>query len=70
MCLFWAGAMCVVEGRNPFGIPKHNLRSSASQVARHQGQHQKRLFKAKSADSKGESQALMTQARIAPQADW
>lgn len=69
MCLFWAGAMCVVEGKNPFGIPKHNLRSSASQVTGHQGQHQKHLHKAKSAGSKGESQALMTQSRMEPQAD-
>ena len=67
MCLFWAGAMCVVEGKNPFGIPKYNLRSSVSQVAGHQGLHQKHLHKAKSAGSKGESQAIMTEARMEPQ---
>jgi hypothetical protein len=52
MCLFWAGAMCVVEGRNPFGIPKHNLHSSVSQVAGHQGLRQKHLHKAKSAGAR------------------
>jgi hypothetical protein len=69
MCLFWAGAMCVVEGKNPFGIPKHSLRSSMSQAAGHQGSHQKHLHKAKSAGSKGESQAITTQAHIEPQLD-
>jgi hypothetical protein len=69
MFLFWAGSMCVVEGRNPFGIPKHNLRSSLSQVAGHRELHQKHLHKAKSAGSKGESQILVTQARMEPQAD-
>jgi hypothetical protein len=69
MFLFWAGAMCIVEGKNPFGIPKHNLRSSVSQVAGHQGLHQKHLHKAKSAGVKGESQAIVTQARIEPQVD-
>jgi hypothetical protein len=69
MCLFWAGGMCIVEGKNPFGIPKHNLRSPMSQAASHQGQHQKHLRKAKSAGSKGESQAITTQARIEPQMD-
>ena len=69
MCLFWAGAMCVVEGKNPFGIPNHNLRSSASQFARHQGQLQKHIRKAKSAGGKAESQALMTQAHMEPQVD-
>lgn len=69
MCLFWAGAMCVVEGRNPFGIPKHNVRSSVNQFAGQKGLHQKHLHKARSAGSQGESHALMTQARIEPQAD-
>jgi len=69
MFLFWAGAMCVVEGKNPFGIPKHNLRSSVGQVAGHQGLHQKHIHKAKSAGSKGESQVLMTQVPMEPQAD-
>ena len=69
MFLFWAGAMCVVEGKNPFGIPKHNLRSSMNQAAGHQGPHQKHLHKAKSAGSKDESQAITTQARIEPQVD-
>jgi hypothetical protein len=69
MCLFWAGAMCVVEGKNPFGIPKHNPRSSVSQVAGHQGLHQKHLQKAKSAGSKGESQTIIAQARMEPQVD-
>jgi hypothetical protein len=69
MFLFWAGAMCVVEGRNPFGIPKHNLRSSVIQVAGHQGPHQKHLHKAKSAGSKGERQAAIAQARMEPQVD-
>jgi hypothetical protein len=69
MFLFWAGAMCVAEGRNPFGIPKHNLHSSVSQVSGHQGLRQKHLHKAKSAGSKGESQATTTQARIEPQVD-
>jgi hypothetical protein len=67
MCLFWAGAMCVVEGKNPFGIPKHSLHSSVSQVAGHQGLHRKHLHKAKSAGSKGESQVIVTQARTEPQ---
>jgi hypothetical protein len=69
MFLFWAGAMCVVEGKNPFGIPKQNLRSSASQVAGRQGLHQKHLHKARSAGSKGESQPITTQARMEPQVD-
>jgi hypothetical protein len=69
MCLFWAGAMCVVEGKNPFGIPKHNLHSTVSHLAGHQGPHQKHFHKAKSAGSKPESQALTTQARIEPQVD-
>jgi hypothetical protein len=69
MCLFWAGAMCVVEGKNPFGIPKHNLRSSMSQAAGHQGPHQKHLHKVKSAGSKGESTTITTQARIEHQLD-
>jgi hypothetical protein len=69
MFLFWAGAMCVVEGKNPFGIPKHNLRSSASQVAGRQGRHQKHLSKPKSAGGKVESQALLTQPRIEPPVD-
>ena len=69
MFLFWAGAMCVVEGKNPFGIPKHNVRSSVSQVVGNRGLHQKHLHKAKSAGGKAEGQALMTQARLEPQAD-
>jgi hypothetical protein len=69
MCLFWAGAMCVVEGKNPFGIPKHNPHSSMSQAAGHQGPHQKHLHKAKSAGSNGEGHAKTTQARIEPQVD-
>ena len=69
MCLFWAGAMCVVEGKNPFGIPRHNLRSSVNQVTDHQGRHQRYLHKAKSAGSKGEGQVLMAQERMEPQAD-
>ena len=67
MCLFWAGAMCLVEGKNPFGIPKHNLRSSVSQVAGHPELHQKHLRKARSAGRNGESQAITTQARIEDQ---
>jgi hypothetical protein len=69
MFLFWAGAMCVVEGKNSFGIPKHNLRSSVSQVPGHQRPNQKHLHKAKSTDGKGDSQVLMKQARVEPQAD-
>jgi hypothetical protein len=64
MCLFWAGAMCVVEGKNPFGIPNRNLHSTLSQAAGHRGLHQKHLHKAKSAGGKGESQANVTQARM------
>jgi len=59
--------MCIEQGRNPFAIPKHNLRSSMSQVAGHHGPHQKHLHKAKSAGIKGESQVMVTQARTEPQ---
>jgi hypothetical protein len=69
MCLVWAAGMCIEQGRNPFAIPKHNLRSSMNQAAGHQGPHQKHLHKAKSAGSKGESQAITTQARIEPHMD-
>lgn len=67
MCLFWAAGMCIEQGRNPFAIPKYNLHSSVSQVAGHQGLHLKHLHKSKSAGSKGESQAIVTQARTEPQ---
>ena len=67
MCLFWAAGMCIEQGRNPFAIPKHNLRSSVSQVAGHQGPHQKHLQKAKSVGIKGKSRVIVTQARTEPQ---
>ena len=67
MCLVWAAGMCIEQGRNPFAIPKHNPRSSVSQVAGHQGPHLKHLHKSKSAGSKGESQVIVTQARTEPQ---
>jgi hypothetical protein len=66
ICLFWAGAMCVVEGKNPFGIPKHNLHTTVSQGADHQGLRQKHRHKAKSAGGNSESQAITTQARMEP----
>jgi hypothetical protein len=59
--------MCIEQGRNPFAIPKHNLRSSVSQVAGHHGLHQKHFHKGKTAGSKGESQVIVTQARTEPQ---
>src|ERR1017187_3057941 len=67
MFLFWAGAMCVVEGKNPFAIPKHSLRSSVSQGAGHKGPHLKHLHKSKPAGSKEESQVIVPQARTEPQ---
>jgi len=67
MCLVWAAGMCIEQGRNPFAIPKHNLGSSVSQGTGHQGPHRKHLHKAKSAGSKGESQATTAQARMEPQ---
>jgi hypothetical protein len=67
MCLVWAAGMCIEQGRNPFAIPKHNLRSSMNQVAGHQGPHQKHLNKAKSVGIKGESRVIVTQARTEPQ---
>ena len=67
MCLFWAAGMCIEQGRNPFAIPKHNLRSSVSQIAGHHVHHQRHLHKVKSAGGKGESQVIVTQARAESQ---
>lgn len=42
MCLFWAGAMCVVEGKNPFRVPKYHQRVSISHAPDRPASRQKR----------------------------
>jgi hypothetical protein len=42
MFLFWAGAMCVVEGKNPFRIEKYHPRVSISHAPDRPSSHKKR----------------------------
>lgn len=42
MTLFWAGAMCVVEGKNPFRIEKYQMRTPLKHASGRPASHRRR----------------------------